>query len=134
MKSFVGTIFKVGKSTTGIEYSETVLKKAVEDFNSSHKGVGVIGHISKVYPPPFYVTDFKYISHTLDSLEFKDGKIITNITFLQNPVGQQLVHLFKNVPDKIKICPIVHGDLEKNCATSLSIDRVDFYYSTILRK
>ena len=125
----MGTIFKVGKSTTGIEYSEAVLQHAVKEFNGSHDGIGVIGNISKIYPPPFYVTDFTYISHTLDSLKFEDGKVVAVISFMQNPVGKQLVNLFRNVPNKMRICPIVHGEIENGIATTLLIDRVDFFYS-----
>ena len=128
MSAFNGTLFTIGESTTGITYSEDVLLKAAEQFNKDYLHLGVLGQITREYPPPINLKNHKHICITLNSIVYRDGKLIGEMDILNNVVGGQLINLLKNVPNQLKILPIVHGEIEDGVAKSLVIDRVDIHY------
>ena len=128
MSAFNGTIFAVGKSTTGIIYSEEVLIEAAEKFNRDYLHLGVLGQITREYPPPISLKSHKHICITLNSVVYENGKLIGEMDILNNVVGGQLINLLKNVPEKLKILPIVHGEIDDGVAKTLIIDRVDIHY------
>ena len=120
-----------GISPNGYYYSKEVLQNAVDDFNEKCKGEGILGSISVQYNPPFNLDEKSYISHSTTSLSFDGEKVEARINFLNNEYGRHLISLLSNVPEHIKVTPIIAGSIDDGNVSSINVTRIDFVYDKL---
>jgi hypothetical protein len=128
---FKGPILKVGKSPSGIVYTEEILIDLVNKFNHRYNGVGSLGQLKS----GFYVNETLNLdnaTHIVHKLKYDNNtkEVIVYIELLNNTKALHLNQIFKKYAKRVKVYPIIDGTTDDdNIAINAELIRVDFFYN-----